>query len=192
VALKDSRKTSPALSSARRRRQAAEQRAKDRRQKIIGALLLPVVLVNLLLGYWLYGLMVEDVQKQRLEEQTRAQTAQRVEALNNYLERLHQRLAIAAADPQLPALLVFGSERERELKTQSLGALFPHSIAVRLIPRGSAERMSDHPAPIGFARVEPAGNCPGGWRASTAFDHCPTPRARNTRIGQPHDYVGRH
>ena len=154
MALKDSRNQSPALNSARARRQAAERRAKDRRQKIIAALLLPVVLINVLLGYWLYGLMVEDVQKQRLKEQTRIQTEQRVEALNAYLEQLNRRLAIAAADPQLPALLVFGSERERERKSESLGALFPNSLAVRLIPRGSAERVSDHPAPIGFAELD--------------------------------------
>jgi len=153
VALKDSRKQSPALNSARKRRQASERRAKDRRQKIIAALLLPVVVINLLLGYWLYGLMVEDVQKQRLKEQTRAQTEQRVTTLNNYLEQLNQRLSLAASDPQLPALLVFGSERELQLKAQSLSALFPNSLAVRLIPRGSAERVSDHPAPIGFAEL---------------------------------------
>ena len=154
MAFKDSRNQSPALNSARGRRQAAERRAKDRRQKIIAALVLPVVLINLLLGYWLYGLMVLDVQKQRLEEKAQAQTAQRVETLNGYLEQLNRRLAIVAADPQLPALLVFGSERERQLKAQSLGALFPNSLAVRIIPRGSAERVSDHPAPIGFAELD--------------------------------------
>lgn len=154
MALKESRNQSPALNSARARRQAAERRAKDRRQKTIAALVLPVVLLNLLLGYWLYGVMVDDVQKQRLADEARAQAEQRVDALSRYLEQLNQQLSRAASDPQLPALLMFGSEAERAQKAESLASLFPNSLAARLIPRGSAERVRNHPAPIGFAELD--------------------------------------
>ena len=154
MAFKEPRKHSPALNSARARREATERRARDRRQNTIAALVVFVVLINALLGYWLYGLMVEDVQKQRLVELTQAQIEQRRTALESYLAQLNQRLALAAEDPHLLALLVFGSEAERARKAQGLASLFPNCLAVRLIPRGGAERVRNHPAPIGFAELD--------------------------------------
>ncbi|WP_157209841.1 phosphomannomutase/phosphoglucomutase [Marinimicrobium agarilyticum] len=129
------------------------KRAQQARQKLIGALVLAVVLVNAALGYWLYGELVIKVQNQRLEEATRAQAERAAHPLQDYLKTQQQRLReLAGAPPTLAALK--GDAVEREARAAAIGSEFKESLAVRLIPTGTARLEREHVAPLRFGELD--------------------------------------
>ncbi|WP_286805225.1 MULTISPECIES: phosphomannomutase/phosphoglucomutase [unclassified Marinimicrobium] len=137
-------------------RTSKEQRQKQARlarQKLIGALVLGVLVLNGLLGYWLYGILVTDVQDRRLEAAVEAQAEQRAQPLQDYIRELRQRVAALAAEPATAEALQ-GSTEVRQSAAEAIAARIEHSIAARLIPAGSARVERDHPAPIRFAELD--------------------------------------
>lgn len=130
-----------------------QKQARQARQKLIGALALVALALNGLLGYWLYGILVVDVQERRLATEVRAQATERAEPLQQYLQTLRQQVAARAADPAVAAALQ-GSDEQRQSLAQQLAEQIPHTLAVRLIPAGSAQIVRDHPVPIRFAELD--------------------------------------
>lgn len=129
------------------------KRAQQARQKLIGALVLAVVAINAALGYWLYGELVVKVQEQRLEETTRTQAERTATPLRDYLTTQQQRLReLAGAPPTLAALE--GDAAEREAREAAIASEFKESLAVRLIPAGTARLERDHVAPLRFAELD--------------------------------------
>lgn len=131
-----------------------EQQQKRARQKRIASCVLAVVVLNAALGYWLYGTMVLDVQEQRLEQLTREHAQLQASRVERYLREQREAVQEVAAAPE--TLEVFAEEQaeRRAEREQQIADQFPHSLAARLIPVGSAQRQRDHAAPIGFAELQ--------------------------------------
>ncbi len=130
-----------------------QKQARQARQKLIGSLVLAVVTLNALLGYWLYGTLVVDVQDRRLESTVQTQASNRAEPLQAYLGEQRQQVAELAADPATAEALQ-GSTEARRQAAETIAGRIEHSISARLIPTGSARVERDHPAPIRFAELD--------------------------------------
>lgn len=129
------------------------QRAQQARQKLMGALVLAVVLINAALGYWLYGELVVQVQDQRLEQATRTLAERAAHPLQDYLTTQQQRLREVAGAPSTLAALK-GDITEREAREAAIASEFKESLAVRLIPAGTARLERKHVAPLRFAELD--------------------------------------
>ncbi len=137
-------------------RTSKEQRqklARQARQKLIGGMVLVVLALNALLGYWLYGILVVNVQERRLEAAVQERATSRAEPLQAYVSELRRQAAEVAAEPATFEALQ-GDPESRQQAAESLARRFEHSISVRLIPVGDARVERDHPAPIRFAELD--------------------------------------
>ncbi len=148
-------KSKPPLSerARERERQAARQRSKAR-QKLLALLVLAVIVINAILGYWLYGSMVTDVQERRLQEQTQEQAWEQARRVQDYLQDVRTRLTRATQSPVLAEALAEQNSQALQDQSQAVAELFPNSLAVRLIPKSSAKLERDHAVPISFAELD--------------------------------------
>lgn len=136
------------------KKEQQQQRARRARQKLIGTWVAAILLVNAALGYWLYGEMVVQVQNERLAQQTEQQARAQAQIARQYLSERQEKIAQwAGADATIEALKD-GSETARQQQADTIAQSFEHSLAVRLIPTGSAKIDRDHVAPIGFAELD--------------------------------------
>ncbi len=136
------------------KKEQQQQRARRARQKLIGTWVAAILLVNAALGYWLYGEMVVQVQNERLAQQTEQQAQAQARIARQYLSERQQKITQWAGDEATIEALKDGSEAAREQQADTIAERFEHSLAVRLIPTGSAEIDRDHVAPIGFAELD--------------------------------------
>lgn len=139
--------------ASRTQKEQQRKRARQARQKLIGSLVVAAILINAALGYWLYGELVVKVEEQRLEESTRAQANRLAHSLQGYLSTQRQALRELAAANQTRAALE-GDAALREAREAQIDSEFKGSLAVRLIPTGTAELEREHVAPLRFAELD--------------------------------------
>ncbi len=139
--------------ASKTQKEQQRKRARQARQNLIGALVLAVVVINAALGYWLYGELVVKVQEQRLDDATRNQAERAAHPLQDYLNTQQHRLReLAGAPPTLAALQ--GEAALREAREAAIASEFRESLAVRLIPTGTARLEREHIAPLRFAELD--------------------------------------
>lgn len=144
----------PVSERAKERERQATRRRAQARQKLLALLVLVVIVINGLLGYWLYDSMVVDVQERRLQEQTQERAREQALRVENYLQDLRTRVTDAAALPDIEEALAEQEPEALQNETLALAERFPEALAVRLIPKGTAQLERDHAAPISFAELD--------------------------------------
>lgn len=147
----------PAQSSSSRAAQRAQEAAKRTaaaRQKVLLIALAVAILLNALIAYLLHGIMVEDVQRERLAELTQEQTQHRVDAIQQYLTRVTQQFQGVIQQPEWVVALTENNPEQLATLQQKIRAEFTKAIAVRLLPVGSAKLDRDAEAPIRFAELD--------------------------------------
>jgi len=139
--------------SAQRAQEAAKRLAAQRQKTLLLSLLVAMI-VNALVGYFLYDRMVTQVEAQRLVELTEHETRIRTESLENYLQKVEQQLRQEIARPEIvPALVAEDRETLAQLE-QSIGNNFYQTLKVRLLPSGSAIMNHEGPTPIRFTELD--------------------------------------
>lgn len=141
-------------SRAAQRAQEAAKRTAAARQKVLLIALAVVIAINALLAYFLYGIMVEDVQRQRQAELTERQTRHHVDAVRHYLAKVTNQFEQALAVADLPTVLNDGDPDQLAQRQSSLQEYFDNPMAVRLIPAGTAQLDRRGAAPIRFAELD--------------------------------------
>ncbi|MDQ2076708.1 phosphomannomutase/phosphoglucomutase [Marinimicrobium sp. ABcell2] len=122
--------------------------------KLLSLLVVGVLIFNALLGYWLYERMVVEVERERLQALTEQEAQSRARLVQLHLNDLRERMAVAAQTPGLEQAIAEPDPELRADFAKDLEGQFPSPLAVRLIPRGSAQLERDHEAPIRFAELD--------------------------------------
>lgn len=139
--------------SAQRAQEAAKRLAAQRQKTLLLSLLIAMI-INALLGYFLYDRLVTQVEAQRLVELTEHETRIRTESLETYLQKVEQQLQQEIARPEIvPALVAEDQETLAQLE-QSIGNNFYQTLKVRLLPAGSAVINHEGPTPIRFTELD--------------------------------------
>jgi phosphomannomutase/phosphoglucomutase len=141
-------------SRSAQRAQEAAKRLAAQRQKVLLYLLAAALLINLVLGWVLYGYLVNDVEARRLVELTEHETRTRTESVGSYLQKIQRQVQQEATRPELPSAFETMDTNALALLEQSIGNNFYRVLKVRLIPVGTATMERNSATPIRFAELD--------------------------------------
>lgn len=139
--------------SAQRAQEAAKRLAAERQKTLLLSLLIAMI-INALVGYFLYDRLVTRVEAQRLVELTEHETRTRTQSIDNYLQKVEQQLRREIARPEIvPALVAEDREALAQFE-QAIGNNFYQALKVRLLPSGSAVMDVAGPTPLRFTELD--------------------------------------
>lgn len=141
------------MAKAKRNQQAAKTQLRAR-LKLFALLVLGLLVINAVVGYWLYQRIVVEVQHERLQMLTEQEAHNRARAVQTRLDDWRQRMTQAVHTPGLEEMATEPDVERRSAFASDLAKNFANPIAVRLIPLGEGRLERDHEAPIRFAELD--------------------------------------
>jgi phosphomannomutase/phosphoglucomutase len=147
-------KPAPKVTRGERRAQEAKRQLHKKRHQMLFALIGVALLINGLLGYWLYESMVVDKERQRVHEAAQARAQQTVVALGGYLDERRAEVHSWAQNADLIAALKNNDAQAAAKITRKLAAQRPELIALRAFAEGDADIQPDHVAPLRYAELD--------------------------------------
>lgn len=141
----------PKLTRAEKRAKEAHTKLLARRQKMLLMLLAGALLLNALIAYALYGSMVLDKERQRLEANTQELAQSTARTVNSYLNERQAEVASWANDP---ALLEALANQQGLAYLQALTVEREDILAARIFTSADLIINPEHVAPVRYAELD--------------------------------------
>lgn len=144
----------PKITRAEKRARDARTRLLARRQKMLLMLLAAALVLNGLIAYWLYGSMVLDKERERLEANASELAAQTAASVASYLREREAEVASWAGDERLTEAVIAGNRDQWRARLETLTAGREDIIAARVFTPGDLAIDPDHAAPVRYAELD--------------------------------------
>jgi phosphomannomutase/phosphoglucomutase len=131
-----------------------QKRQLEQRRKLLLTGLLVALLANAVLGWYLYGRLVKDVEADRMLRMTEQETRNRTTAVTTYLQQLNTTLHQEAARETLLPALQSGDAQQLTRLEQSIQHSFYKAAKVRLTPTGQLQLNPEGETPVRFTELD--------------------------------------
>ncbi|MDO3388579.1 phosphomannomutase/phosphoglucomutase [Gilvimarinus sp. SDUM040013] len=142
------------LTRGEKRALEAKKQFHARRHKALAILVAASLAINVILGWWLYGVMVESKQQQRVEQYSQEAATKTAASIDQHIKSLRDDVALWASSPNLISAMQAGERDTAQQVLNGISVIKGELLAVRAFPKGTEHTIVDTAAPVRFAELD--------------------------------------